>query len=70
MEPVESVELKLRKLPSDLRNEVEDFIDYLLEKKCKKNSKKPNLGWIGGLRDFKDQYTALELQKKADIWRD
>lgn len=60
---MESVELKLRKLPRDLKNEVEDYVDFLLEKKCKKNSRKPSLSWIGGLREFKDQYTALELQK-------
>ncbi|HLP60969.1 MAG TPA: DUF2281 domain-containing protein [Candidatus Deferrimicrobium sp.] len=66
---MESVELKLKKLPRDLKNEVEDYVDYLLERKCKKSSKKPNLNWIGGLREFKDQYTSLELQKKADEWR-
>jgi hypothetical protein len=66
---MESVELKLKKLPRDLKDEVEDYVDYLLERKCKKNAKKPNLNWIGGLREFKDQYTALELQKKADEWR-
>jgi hypothetical protein len=60
---MESVELKLRKLPRDLKNEVEDYVDFLLEKKCKKNARKPSLSWIGGLREFKDQYTALELQK-------
>ena len=26
--------------------------------------------WAGGLRDYRDQYTALELQRKALDWRD
>ncbi|MCU0286531.1 MAG: DUF2281 domain-containing protein [Acidobacteria bacterium] len=66
---IESVEIKLRKLPRDLKNKEEDYIDYLLEKRRKKNSRKPKLDWIGGLREFKDQYTSLELQKKANEWR-
>ena len=32
--------------------------------------KKPKLDWIGGLKEYRDQYTALELQKKALDWRD
>lgn len=32
--------------------------------------KKPKFSWIGGLSEFRDQYTALELQKKAFDWRD
>jgi hypothetical protein len=67
---MEYVELKIRKLPKELKNEVEDFVDFLLEKKCKKHSRKPSLDWIGGLKEFKEQYTALELQKKAELWRD
>lgn len=32
--------------------------------------KKLKLDWIGGLKEYRDQYTALELQKKALDWRD
>lgn len=68
---MESVEIKIKKLPQHLKKEVEDFVDFLLEKKCKKRSRKrkPKLDWIGGLKEFKDQYTAMELQKKANEWR-
>ncbi len=67
---MEAVEVKLRRLPRELKNEVEDFVDFLVEKRRKKRSRKPGLDWIGGLKEFKAQYTALELQKKADVWRD
>jgi hypothetical protein len=66
---MEPVEVKLKRLPQYLKKEVEDFVDFLLEKRTKKNSKKPTLNWIGGLKEFKDQYTSLELQKKANEWR-
>jgi hypothetical protein len=31
--------------------------------------KKPTLDWVGGLREYRYQYTALELQRKALEWR-
>ena len=68
-EKMEPVEVKLKRLPQNLKKEVEDFVDFLLEKRNKKIRKKPTLDWIGGLKEFKDQYTSLELQKKANEWR-
>ena len=61
---------KLRQLPPHLHEEVIDFIDFLLTKKVSKQKKKPKLDWIGGLKEYRDQYTTLELQKKASDWRD
>lgn len=67
---MEPVEVKIKQLPQVLQQEVEDFVDFLLEKKVRKKTKKPKLNWIGGLKEFKDKYTALDLQKKAAEWRD
>lgn len=67
---MEAVEAKLKQLPEDLQEEVVDFIDFLLTKKVSKRTRKPKLDWIGGLKEFRGQYTALELQKKALDWRD
>ena len=66
---MDTVDIKLKRLPQNLKKEVEDFIDFLLEKKTQKTAKKPTLNWIGGLKEFKEQYTALELQEKANEWR-
>ena len=60
---------KIRQLPPDLQEEALHFIDFLLTKKSPKQEKKPNLEWIGGLKAYRDRYTALELQKKAVDWR-
>lgn len=54
---------KIRQLPPELQEEALSFIDFLLTKKNPKRKKKPNLEWIGGLKAYRDQYTALELQK-------
>ena len=61
---------KIRELPPELQEEVINFIDFLRTKQRSKRKKKPNLEWIGGLKTYSDQFTALELQKKASDWRD
>ena len=61
---------KLKQLPPECHKEVIHFIDSLLIKNVSKRKKKPKLDWIGGLEEYRDQYTALELQKKTLEWRD
>ncbi len=61
---------KIRELPPELQEEVIHFIDFLRTKKSSKRKKTPNLEWVGGLKAYQDQFTALELQKKASDWRD
>ena len=61
---------KIRQLPPELQKEVIHFIDSLLMPKKSKREKRPKLEWIGGLKAYRNQYTALELQKKASDWRD
>jgi hypothetical protein len=63
-------EKKIRQLPQELQSEVEDFIDFLIEKRASLRKKKPTFNWIGGLKEFRDRYTSLELQKMASQWRD
>jgi mRNA-degrading endonuclease RelE of RelBE toxin-antitoxin system len=59
----------LEKLPPELQKEVKDFVEFLLEKRVKKSGKRLNLNWAGALKDYRDKYTSLELQKKALEWR-
>jgi len=64
-----SLEELVKELPPDLQQEVQDFARYLLETKVRpRPSRKMRLTWAGGLREFRDQYTSLELQKKALEW--
>lgn len=62
---------KIRSLPPELQREVEDFVDFLLTKTPKQEGKRfLKQDWAGGLAQFKNQYTALELQRKAMEWRE
>ena len=61
---------KFDQLPSDLQEKVIKYIDSLLTQKELRKKKKLKLDWIGGLKEYRDQYTALELQKAAVEWMD
>jgi len=65
---MQELQQKINNLPEDLKKEVMDFIDFLTSRK-KIQRLKAKLDWIGGLKDFKDQFTSVELQHKASEWR-
>ena len=66
---MENIEKRMMQSPPELRREVEDFVEFLLERRAKKYGKKLRQDWAGALRDYRDQYTSLELQKKSLEWR-
>ncbi|MDN5319813.1 MAG: hypothetical protein PWP49_233 [Thermococcaceae archaeon] len=57
-----------QKLPDDLKKEVLDYIEFLLEKKAKKKEGRLKLTWRGALKDLKNRYSSVELQHKALEW--
>ncbi len=62
----EIIKSKLEELPEDLKQEVLDYIEFLLQKyggKAKKG--KFRFDWEGGLSDLGEKYTSVELQHKA-----
>ena len=61
---------KFDQLPPDLQEKVIKCIDSLLTQKELRDKKKLKLDWVGGLKEYRDQYTALELQKAAVEWMD
>jgi len=66
---MKSIDERIKNLPPALKKEVEEFVNSLLKKRGKKKGKKLRQDWAGALRDYRDQYTSLELQKKALEWR-
>jgi hypothetical protein len=66
---MDSIEQLIRELPPDLRQEVRDFAEFLVQKRQRKAGRKLRQDWAGALRDYRDQYTSLELQKMAMEWR-
>ncbi len=60
---------QLKELPPDLQKEASDFIQFLFERRKRKEGIILRQDWAGGLEEFKPQYTSLELQKKSLEWR-
>ena len=63
------IEEIIKKLPPEFQREVEDFVQFLLEKHKKKSGKKLRQDWAGALKKYRTQFTSLELQKKSLEWR-
>jgi len=66
----EMVRMKLEKMPIVLRNEVLDYLDFLLQKHTKAIPR-TNLtfAWEDGLKEFNGTYSSVDLQHKAMEWR-
>jgi len=65
MEKQVSYQQKFDELPEYLRKNVELYIDFLLEKQKPKRNTKLKQTWAGSLKQFKNEYSSVELQKLA-----
>jgi hypothetical protein len=64
------IKAKLEELPEDVKVEVLDYIEFLLQKYGKGAKKRKfRFDWEGGLSELKEKYTSVELQHKALEWR-
>ena len=59
----------VQELPPDVQIQVREYVEFLLAKHSRKPGKKLRQDWAGTLRDFREEYTSLELQQKALDWR-
>lgn len=65
--PLESL---IQELPPELRAEVRDFVEFLIERRLSVGSSPLRQDWAGALRGYRHQYTSLGLQKNANEWRE
>ena len=64
------IENKFNVLPDDLKREVLDFIDFLMAKRRQeKILSQFAFTWEGGLTDFKDDFSSVDLQHRSMDWR-
>jgi len=59
----------IEQLPPELKQEVRNFVEFLLAKRAKRPKRKPKFDWAGALRDLRDRYSSVELQHKIAEWR-
>lgn len=63
-----SLEDRIKDLPPDLRREVEDFVDFLIDRRAPRPRGKMKFAWEGALVDLRDQHTSVDLQHKILEW--
>lgn len=64
-----TLERAIRELPPELQREVEEFVQTLAKRRTGGKRRYAKQDWGGALEHLRDEYTSLELQKKALEWR-
>lgn len=59
----------VEELPPHAQKEVRDFVEFLVAKHGHQSEDKLRQDWAGALHDYRDHYSALELEQKALEWR-
>lgn len=67
MKAIKTIEAKINQLTPEMIGELEQFLDYLINKRTDGKPGKLKQDWAGGLKDIK--MTSIELQKSALNWR-
>ena len=52
-----------------MRSEVREFIEFLLAKRRQRKNNTLEQDWAGALRDHRQRYTSLDLQRESLHWR-
>ncbi len=55
-------------IPPDMEPEARNILESLIKKKRQPKQQKLRLSWMGALKEYREQFTSLELQKKALEW--
>jgi hypothetical protein len=65
------IESKMQELPPELKRELLDYLDFLMQKykSSEKKAKKFRFDWEGGLSHLKNEFTSVELAHKSLEWR-
>ena len=59
----------IEQLPPELQDEVFDFAQFLLKTKAQPlKQKRLRMSWAGGLKEFRNEFNSIELQKKSLEW--
>jgi len=64
-----SIDDLVKELSPNAQAQVKDFVEFLLTKQVRRRGGILRQDWAGALSDYREQYTSMELQKKALEWR-
>ncbi len=66
---MKTLEELVQELPPDLKEDVRQYAQTLLDARKPRRRRKMRFTWAGALKEYRDQYTSVELQHKALEWR-
>jgi hypothetical protein len=66
---VEKIAQMVRELPPNLQQEVEDFVEFLLERSQREPKNTPTFEWAGALQEMRPEYSSVNLQHQISQWR-
>ena len=67
--PTKPLEDLVKELPPGLRDEVRDFVEFLLSREQNLAPGVAAFGWEGALKDLSSRYTSVDLQHLIARWR-
>ena len=67
MRAIKKIETKINQLTPGLIEELDHYLDYLINKRVTKKTKRLIQDWADGLKG--ENYSSIDLQKKALDWR-
>ena len=67
MKAIKNIEKKISQLSPELIDELDHYLDYLINKRTPGRPRELKQDWAGDLKDT--GYTSLDLQKKSLDWR-
>jgi hypothetical protein len=69
MESVKPLDELVRELSPDIACQVRDYAEFLVARRTRVRRGTMIQSWAGALREFRDPYTSLDLQKQTLEWR-
>jgi len=67
MKAIKNIETKIGLLSPALIEELDRYLDYLINRTEVRKQRKLQQNWAGGLKEV--EFTSIDLQKKALDWR-
>jgi len=66
---VKSLRELLDEFPPELQKQAREFVESLVARGNKKQGGTLRQDWAGALKDYREKFTALDLEAKASEWR-
>jgi len=66
---MQKLEELVAQLPPDIYRQVQDYAEFLLQKRAARTRSQPGFQWAGALKDLCEQYTSTQLQHAITEWR-